>query len=65
VHRTRALSDEVSLQTKLVFLRDFFKQNGYNDQQIHRALIRCPHLDQLDDKPSSFAFLLFVGPIFN
>jgi hypothetical protein len=32
--RARALCDESSLQVKLEFLRDVFKQNGYNNQQI-------------------------------
>jgi hypothetical protein len=56
---------EDSLQAELVFLKDVFKQNGYNDWQIHRALNRRPHLDQPDNKPNSVAFLLFVGTIFN
>jgi hypothetical protein len=63
-HRARALCDEGSLQAELVFLRDVFKQNGYNDQQIHRALNHHLHLDQLDE-PNSVAFLPFVGTIFN
>jgi hypothetical protein len=33
-HRARALCDEDSLQAEMVFLRDVFKQNGYNDRQI-------------------------------
>jgi hypothetical protein len=48
-----------------VFLRDVFKQNGYNDQQIHRALNRRPHLPQPDNEPNSVAFLPFVGTVFN
>jgi hypothetical protein len=48
-----------------VFLRDVFKQNGYNDWQIHRALNRHPHLPQPDNEPNSVAFLPFVGTIFN
>jgi hypothetical protein len=63
-HRARALCDEDSLQAELVFLRDVFKQNGYNNRQIHRALNRRPHVDQ-PDKPNSVTFLPFVGTIFN
>jgi hypothetical protein len=48
-----------------VFLKDVFRQNGYNDQQIHRALNRRPLLPQPDNKPHSFAFLPFVGTVFN
>jgi hypothetical protein len=48
IPRTRALCDDDSQQAELVFLRDVSKQNGYNDQQIQRALNCCPHLDQLD-----------------
>jgi hypothetical protein len=56
VHRATALCDEGSLQVLLlllVFLRDIFKQNGYNDHQIHRALNHHMHLYQLDNKPNS------------
>jgi hypothetical protein len=48
-----------------VFLRDVFKQNGYNGREIHRALNRRPHLDQPDNEPNSGAFPPFVGTIFN
>jgi hypothetical protein len=48
----------------LVFLKDVFEQNGYNDRQIHRALNRRPHLPQPDES-NSVAFLPFVGTIFN
>jgi hypothetical protein len=43
IHRARALCDDDSLQAELVFLKDVFKENGYNDRQIHRALNRRPH----------------------
>jgi hypothetical protein len=65
VHRLKALCNEDSLQGKLVFLRDVFKQNGYNDQQIHKGLNHHQHSDQLDNKPYSVAFLPFVRTIFN
>jgi hypothetical protein len=65
VHRVRALCDEDSLQGELVFPRDVFKQEGYNDRQIHRALNHHTHLDQPDNEPNSVAFLPFVGTIFN
>jgi hypothetical protein len=61
----RALCDEESLQVELMFLRDVFKQNGYNDRQIHRALNRRPHLAQPDNKPNSVAFLTLVGAVLN
>jgi hypothetical protein len=49
----------------LLFLRDVFRENGYNDRQIHRALSRHPLLPQPDNEPNSVAFLPFVGTIFN
>jgi hypothetical protein len=61
----RALCDEDSLQAELVFLRDVIKQNGYNNQQIHRALNHRPHVGQQENKPNSVAFLPFVQPVFN
>jgi hypothetical protein len=65
IHRARALCDANSPQAKLVFLRDVFKQNGYNDRHIHRALNRHLHLDQLNSKHKSVTFLPFVRTIFN
>jgi hypothetical protein len=53
------------LQAELMFLRDALKQNGYIDQQIHRALNRWRYLGQPDNKPNRVTFLAFVGPIFN
>jgi hypothetical protein len=44
------------LHAELVFLRDVFKQDSYNDWQIHRALNRRQQLDQ-QNKPNSGAFL--------
>jgi hypothetical protein len=65
IHRARALCDEDSLQAELAFLKDVFKENGYNDRQIHRALKRRPHLPQPDNELHSVAFLPFVGTVFN
>jgi hypothetical protein len=39
VHRAKALCDEDRLQAELVFLRDVFKQNGYNNQQIQPSTV--------------------------
>jgi hypothetical protein len=65
IHRARPLCDEDSLQAELAFLKDVFKQNDYNDRQIHRALNRLPYLPQPDNKPQSVVFLPFVGAVFN
>jgi hypothetical protein len=65
IHRARAHCDEDSLQAELVFLKDIFKGNGYNDRQLHRALKRRPLLSQPDSKPHLVAFLPFVGTVFN
>jgi hypothetical protein len=65
LHRARSLCDEDSLQAELVFLKHIFRENGYSDRQIHRAPNRRPLLPQLDNKPYSVAFLLFVGTVFN
>jgi hypothetical protein len=65
INRARALCDEDSLQVELLFLKDVFKENEYNDRQIHRALNRRPHLPQPDNEPHSVAFLPFLGTVFN
>jgi hypothetical protein len=61
----RALCDEDSVQAELLFLKDVFKENGYNNRQIHRALNHRPHLPQLANEPHSVAFLPFVRTVFN
>jgi hypothetical protein len=65
IHRARTLCDENSLQAKMVFLKDVYKENVYNAWQIHRAFNRRPLLPQPDNKPNSVAFLPFVGTLFN
>jgi hypothetical protein len=61
VHRARALCDQDSLQVELVFLRDVFRQNGYNNRQIYRVLNRRPNISQPGNKPGSVAFLHYIG----
>jgi hypothetical protein len=53
-----------SLQAEIVLLRDVFKQNGYNDRQVHRIFNRRPHLGQPDNS-NSVAFLPIFGLTFN
>jgi hypothetical protein len=53
------------MQAELVSLKDVFKENGYKDRQIHRALNRRLHLPQPDNKPHSVVFLPFVRTVFN
>jgi hypothetical protein len=65
LHRARALCDEDSLLTELLLLKDVFKENGYNDRHIHRALNRRPHLPQPDKEPHSVTLLAFIGTVFN
>jgi hypothetical protein len=65
VHRARALCDQESLHGELVFLGDIFRQNGYIDRQIRRALNPPLRVGQSDEKPDSVAFLPYVGTIFN
>jgi hypothetical protein len=65
IHRARALCDVECLQAELVLLKDVFKENGYNDRQIYRALNRRQHLPQPDNEPKAIAFFPFVGTVFN
>jgi hypothetical protein len=57
VHRARAPCDPDRLQAELLFLRDVFRQNDYNDRQIHRVLSRLPNISQPDDNPDLVTFL--------
>jgi hypothetical protein len=38
MHRARSLCDQESLHSELEFLRTTFRQNGYSDRQIRRAV---------------------------
>jgi hypothetical protein len=55
MHKARAVYYHGSVHDKVEFLRDTFRQNGYSNQQICRAL-SLP----LSDKPDSITFLLYV-----
>jgi hypothetical protein len=64
VHQcARALCDQDSLHAKLVFPKDVFRKNGYNERHIHG--VRQPNISQPKDNPDSVAFLPYVRPIFN
>jgi hypothetical protein len=65
VHRARALCDQDILQAESMFLRDVFRQNCYNDRQIHRVLNRRLNISQPDDNPDPVTFLPYVTTIFN
>jgi hypothetical protein len=65
VNRARALCDQDSLQEELLFLRDVFRRNGYNEWQIHRVLNRHLNISQPDDNPDSVSFLPHIGTIFS
>jgi hypothetical protein len=49
----------------LVLLGDIFRQNGYTEPQIRRALNPPPRACRSDEKSDSVAFLPCVGKIFN
>jgi hypothetical protein len=65
LHRARDLCDFDGLHEELVFLGDIFRQNGYSDRHICRALNPPPRVAEPDDKPHSVAFLAHVRTIFN
>jgi hypothetical protein len=65
VHRARSLSDQESLHSELEFLRTAFRQNGYSDRQIRRALNSPARVASIPEKPDSVAFLSYVGTTFN
>jgi hypothetical protein len=48
-----------------VIVKNVFRQNSYNDRQIHRVLNRRPHISQPKDKPDLVAVLPYTGTIFN
>jgi hypothetical protein len=65
VHWARDLCDQDSLYVGLVFLEEIFRQNGYNDWQMGRALKPRPRVITADKKTDSVTFLPYVRSIFN
>jgi hypothetical protein len=51
VHRAKALCDQESLAPELTFLTNVFKQNGYSQQQIQRAIKPATRTNKIEDKP--------------
>jgi hypothetical protein len=63
VHRARSLCDQESLHSELEFLRTAFRQNGYSNRQIRRALNSPARVAPTPEKPDSVAVLPYVGTI--
>jgi hypothetical protein len=53
------------LHGELDFLRTTFRQNGYSDAQIRRALNPPIRVASIPEKPDSVAFLPHVVTMFN
>jgi hypothetical protein len=65
VHRARSFCDQDSLHGDLEFLRTTFRQNGYSDRQIRRAVKPPARVASTPEKPASVAFLPYVSTSFN
>jgi hypothetical protein len=61
----RSLCDHESLHCELEFLRTTFRQNGYSDRLIQRALNPLVRVASTLDKPASVAFLPYISTTFN
>jgi len=61
VHRAHALCDHESLSQELDFLTTTFKQNGYNDHQIQRAMKPSRQILVPDNKPTATAFIPYTN----
>ena len=64
IHRARSLCDEESLPQDLEFLSLVFKNNGYNQRQIQRALLPRTLANKNNDKPTSIAYLPYTQTTF-
>jgi len=61
VHRAHALCDHESLSQELDFLIITFKQNGYNDRQIERAMKPSRQILVPENKPTATAFIPYTN----
>jgi hypothetical protein len=60
VHRARAICDQPSLPHELDFLTAVFKNNGYNQHQIKRAMQPVTTTAKAKEKPTATAFLPYT-----
>jgi len=61
IHRAPALCDQDSLPQELDFLTTVFKQNGYNDRQIERAMKPAHHIPEPENKPTFTAYIPYIN----
>jgi hypothetical protein len=55
-HRAKTLCDQDSLPKELDFLTSVFQMNGYNPQQIQRAMMPTIPITKEEDKPVFTAY---------
>ena len=61
IHRAHALCDQDSLPQELDFLTTVFKQNGYNDHKIKRAMKPIRQTPEPENKPTSTAYIPYIN----
>jgi hypothetical protein len=61
IHTAHALCDQNSLSQKLDFLNTVFKNNGYKDRQIQRAMKPARQTSEPDKEPTSTAHILYIN----
>jgi len=59
-YTAKALCDQESLAPELTFLTSVFKQNGYSQQQIHRAIKPATRTNKIENKPTCAAHLPYT-----
>ena len=63
IHRAHALCDQESLSQELDYLTTIFKQNGYNDRQIERAMKPSRQIPVPEDKPTATAYIPYINTL--
>ena len=64
INRAHTLCDQDSLPQELDFLTTVFKQNGYNDRQIERAMKPARQTSEPENKPASTAYIPYINNTF-
>jgi hypothetical protein len=65
IHRARTICDKGSIDKELRFLTKTFKENGYNQGQIQRAISPAPKTVKVKEKPTALALLPYIQITFN
>ena len=61
IHRAKTLCDQDSLEQELSFLTTVFKNNGYSQQHIRRAIFSARRIAKCNEKPTATVYIPYTA----